>query len=165
LHAAPELLRLSLSPQLYYLLDHGFIDSQTRALFVDSSSYNPALNIFAVVRILFEFTPTGKTHRAHLLKSPPPPEALTQMPRHRAAVLQREASQVESVRYHRYSCGFACCGIRPARLVAFVTLLPVVTPCAGDFVIGGIEIVVLLFNVYAPIPHCSLHAHRHNLLS
>jgi hypothetical protein len=69
-------LRSSLNPQLYYLLDHGFIDSQTRALFVDSSSYNPALNIFAIVRILFEFTPSGKTHRVHLLKSPPHPPKL-----------------------------------------------------------------------------------------
>jgi hypothetical protein len=45
--------------QLYFLLENGFIDSQTRALFLDTSSYNPALNIFAVVRILFEFTPAG----------------------------------------------------------------------------------------------------------
>ncbi len=62
--AALELLRRSLhwhsNPQLYFLLDNGFFDSQTRVLFVDSSSYNPAINIFAVVRILFEFTPAGK---------------------------------------------------------------------------------------------------------
>jgi hypothetical protein len=45
--------------QLYYLLENGFFDSQTRALFVDTTSYNPAINIFAVVRILFEFTPAG----------------------------------------------------------------------------------------------------------
>ena len=46
-------------PQLNDLLENNFFDSQTRALFLDTSSYNPALNIFAVVRILFEFTPAG----------------------------------------------------------------------------------------------------------
>jgi hypothetical protein len=46
--------------QLYFLLENNFFDSQTRALFVDTSSYNPALNIFAVVRVLFEFTPAGQ---------------------------------------------------------------------------------------------------------
>ena len=46
--------------QLKDLLENNFFDSQTRALFLDTSSYNPALNIFAVVRILFEFTPAGE---------------------------------------------------------------------------------------------------------
>ena len=52
-------ISLAFLPQLQYLIENEFIDSQTRALFLDTSSYNPALNIFAVVRILFEFTPAG----------------------------------------------------------------------------------------------------------
>jgi len=76
--SCPRVLRLSycaghFNPQLYNLLDHGFIDSQTRALFVDSSSYNPALNIFAVVRILFEFTPSGKALKRALAEVSSPP--------------------------------------------------------------------------------------------
>lgn len=89
--------------QLYFLLENGFLDSQTRALFVDTSSYNPALNIFAVVRILFEFTPAGDAQ--HLQRTNAPPFAcqcdVILSRRHCFAVVQCAPPQAEPVRYYQ----------------------------------------------------------------
>ena len=82
--------------QLYFLIENGFFDGQTRALFVDTSSYNPALNIFAVVRVLFEFTPTGASlHRTMRVM------VLTFWCRNCVALLQRAPAQAQPVRHHR----------------------------------------------------------------
>ena len=43
----------------------GFIDTQTVAVFVDASVYNPVLDLVAVVRFYFEQTPSGGIHAGY----------------------------------------------------------------------------------------------------
>ena len=45
--------------RLAYLKNNSWIDRQTRAVFIDFSTYNPNVNLFDVIQLQFEFLPSG----------------------------------------------------------------------------------------------------------
>lgn len=57
--------------EMWVLKTHKWIDTETRAIFVDFNVWNPNLSIYAVTRLLFELTPSAEWHfsiRVNILK-------------------------------------------------------------------------------------------------